>query len=497
MKKILALVVAVLLIVASMSVAFAQTVGTASDGTGSITIKNASKGEKYGVVKLFDATVDGKDAISYTGTIPEELSAFFTKDSAGVITKTEGVEDSALLAAVQAWAAKQTATETESDGTALTFAGLPYGYYAVKSSQGTVITIDSTNPNADVYDKNSKTITVKKEVNKESFSIGDPITYTGTFDTVNYLGEGENAKQVINYEIQDTLPEYLSDVTVTSITVGGEAITTQQFVDKKISIPWATEDAGSNPKTYTNLYKNGAKLIITYTAKLTSVTNINTADTNTISIHPTTWNGTTEEKPWDDKWQDDAVIKTYAVALKKIDKETQEALKGAQFTVKGLTVTGDAGEYTVTAYNSADDAAESATLDTDDNGMLYIVGLAADVELTVTEVKAPDGYNKLTAPITGVKPQLMTEAIYKTAGEIHYDAKGNVVSQSSSATRTETVQKNLTDLDANAVKIENNKGTELPSTGGMGTTIFYVVGAILVIGAGVVLIARRRMNSER
>ena len=58
----------------------AQTVGTATDGTGSITINNAAKGETYGVMKLFDATVGEGGAISYTGTIPDSLSAFFTKD---------------------------------------------------------------------------------------------------------------------------------------------------------------------------------------------------------------------------------------------------------------------------------------------------------------------------------------------------------------------------------------------------------------------------------
>jgi LPXTG-motif cell wall-anchored protein len=56
-----------------------------------------------------------------------------------------------------------------------------------------------------------------------------------------------------------------------------------------------------------------------------------------------------------------------------------------------------------------------------------------------------------------------------------------------------------TDVDASQltpyeVKVENHQGTELPSTGGIGTTIFYVVGAILVLGAGVVLITRRRMD---
>ena len=467
----------------------AQTEGTASAGTGSITINNAAKGETYSVVKLFDATVGSEGAISYTGNIPESLKEYFTKDSAGNISRAAGKTDDDIIAAVQAWAKDQTATSTaESDGSALTFAGLAYGYYAIKSSQGATITIDSTNPDAEVYDKNSKTITVKKTVDKESYSIGDTITYTASFDTVNWLGEAPNSKIVTKYVISDTLPEFLSDVKVTGITVDGTAIATQQFdSEKKITIPWVT---GTAPD-YTSLYKNGAKLVITYTAKLTSVTNINTADTNTVTIQPYVYD--TTEKPWEEKWQDDSEIKTYAAALKKTDGTNP--LPGAQFTIKGLTVSGSAGEYTVVSYNPADNAPESTVLDTDANGKLYILGLASDVKLTVTEYKAPDGYNKLTQPVE-VIPQLLTTKIYKASGSIKYDAKGNVIESSATATTTETVSKNLTDLDASAVEVVNNKGTELPSTGGMGTTWLYIIGVILLAGAGILLVTRRRMKAE-
>ena len=54
--------------------------------------------------------------------------------------------------------------------------------------------------------------------------------------------------------------------------------------------------------------------------------------------------------------------------------------------------------------------------------------------------------------------------------------------------------KNVADGSLTA-EIENKEGTALPSTGGIGTTIFYVLGAILVVGAGVVLVTRRRMSA--
>lgn len=95
-----------------------------------------------------------------------------------------------------------------------------------------------------------------------------------------------------------------------------------------------------------------------------------------------------------------------------------------------------------------------------------------------------------------LKPQVLEKTIYETSGERHYDSDGNLVSESSTAATTKTVEKNLSDLDVGALKIENNKGTLLPSTGGIGTTIFYVVGGILVIGAGILLVAKKRMSNR-
>ena len=486
MKKLFAIALVAAIVLSLGVTAMAQTVGTAADGKGSITVQNAAKGQTYKVFKLFDATV-GNGGIAYTGTIPDPLKDYFTEDSAGDSLKATGKSDEEIAAAVQAWGAKATGAvaEAKSDGSVLTFQGLDYGYYAVTSDQGAVVTVDSTTPNATIYDKNTTTVVVdSKATDKQSYSIGDTITYTATFSTANFLGEGVNSKQVTKYVISDTLPEFLSDVTVTSITVGGTAIATQSFdTNKQITIPWVNANGDS-------LYANGAKLVITYTAKLTKVVNVNGANINTITIQPYV-KTTTGDEPWSENWSKDKEITTYAAALKKVDAKTKESLTGAQFTVKGLTVTGSNGVYTVVSYNPAANAAESAALDTDANGMLYIIGLANDVELTVTESKAPAGYNKLTAPFT-LKPQVLEKTIYAESGTINYDAKDNVVSSSSTSTTTRTVERNLSELNAAAAVVDNNKGTELPSTGGIGTKIFYGVGAVLVIGAGVVLMGRKR-----
>lgn len=497
-KKLASVCLALVMALALAAPAFAA-------GTGSITIKNAAKGETYTIVKLFDASVTGTDggSIVYTGTIPDSLTDYFEKVNDYIQVKdTAKAEDGSLsadaVAALKDWAETQTATATQrGSGGELVFSGLDYGYYVVTTTQGTAITVTSTNPNAVVYDKNSKEPGITKTVDDPNVYIGQTVTYTTTATTANYLGAGKNAEIVTQYVIEDTLPAFLTDVTVTSITIGDVAYTVNgevpQFAavdghtNKAIVIPWATLTDGK----YVSKYNNGAQIVITYTATVTDQAVVDGAgNKNTVTLTPyTTPDSNTKPDPWDETWTDDEIIKTYAAALKKVD-ENGAPLAGAKFAANGLMVTGSKGNYTVTAYDP--DSTELGTvMETDDNGHLVIKGLPSDVTLTVKETEAPDGYNKLqgTIPLT---PTVIDEIVTVTSTTTYYDADGHVteaVTESSTTVITYNEK-----LKTAAFKVENNKGIELPSTGGIGTTIFYVVGGILVIGAGVVLVTKKRMG---
>lgn len=496
LKKILPFLLVAVILVAMSSAAFA------AGGTGTITVQNAAKGETYSIYKVFDATIsesqtDGKsDSIAYTftGDLPASLSGVFEKiGDTDYVQKKEGATDTAIFEALAAYVAGLTPTDSQvAQGGPLEFTDVPYGYYYVTSSLGSTATVTSNNPDAVIYDKNTEEPSADKTVDQTSYSIGDTITYTATFETSNYLGEGENSKQVVEYVISDTLPEFISDVTVTSITIGGQTVTTQQFdADGKITIPWATKNADN---TYTSLYDQGAQIIIEYEGTLTSTVNIGTANTNTIEIQPNVDNGSGGKEPWNESWNDSTEIKTYAAAIKKTDGTNP--LPGAQFTIQGLVVEKlSDGVYQVVSYDP-ESTDQSAVLDTDADGKLYIVGLASDVSLTVTEYRAPDGYNLLTETKT-LTPQILSTEIITEDGTRYYDADGNLVSEEVNSSTSETVVRNLDDLDAQALEIVNNKGTTLPETGGIGTTIFYIVGAVLVLGAGVILFVRRRMIHEK
>ena len=508
MKKIASMLL-ILTVVLTMTVgtAFAQSVDSGKGGTASITIDNASKGETYTVVKLFDASVTGKadGSIVYTGSIPESLNAYFEKDgnyikATDAAKAADGGLSEAAVTAMKAWAEGQTADASAvADGSDLVFTNLPYGYYVITTSQGAAITVSSTNPTATVYDKNSKQPGILKSVDDDNVYIGQTVTYTTTANTANYLGTGANSEIVTQYVIEDTLPEFLTDVTVTSITIGGADYKVDGAVpqfdnvsghtNKAIVIPWATKNAGK----YVNNYDNGAQIVITYTATVTDKAVVDgDGNKNEVILTPyTTPNDTTEPDPWKETWKDDEVIKTYAAALKKVD-ENHEALAGAKFAANGLTVTGSKGNYTVTAYNPASDA-QGTVMETDDNGHLVIKGLPSDVTLSVKETEAPAGYNILKDPVS-LKPTVISETVTVTSTTTYYDADGN---ETNEVTETSTTVITYNDkLKEAAVAVVNNKGLELPSTGGIGTTIFYVLGAVLVIGAGVLLVTRRRMNKN-
>ncbi|MGM9590618.1 MAG: isopeptide-forming domain-containing fimbrial protein [Faecousia sp.] len=507
-KKLASLLLALVMVFALATTAFAQTVDSAKGGSASITIKNASKGETYAVVKLFDASVTGKEdgSIVYTGNIPDSLSAFFEKDEFGYITATDAAkgDDSnlsvAAVTALKAWAENHTAdASATSTGGDLVFTNLPYGYYVVTTTQGAAITVDSTNPNATVYDKNSKEPGIVKSVDDADVYIGQTVTYTTTATTTNYLGVGKDAEIVTQYVIEDTLPAFLTDVTVTQITIGGAEYkvngevpqfeTVAGHTNKAIVIPWATKD--DNGKYISN-YNNGAQIVITYTAKVTdqAVVDGDGNKNEVILTAYTTPDDDTSPDPWGETWKDDEIIKTYAAALKKVD-ENGSPLAGAKFAANGLTVTGSKGNYTVTAYDP--NATELGTvMETDDNGHLVIKGLPSDVTLTVVETEAPAGYNKLKDPIS-LTPTIIGETVTVTSKTVYYDEDGNVV-ETETETSTTTITYNEK-LKTAAYKIENKKGTELPSTGGMGTTIFYVVGSILVLAAVVLLVTKKRMST--
>lgn len=497
-RKLTSLLLALVMVFAlAVTVAADGTTGTT--GTGSITISNAAKGETYTIYKLFDATVseDGK-SIAYTGTVPDSLKTYFTADGNGYISATADATDGAnmsdgLKTALKDWTKTATATtKATSDGSALNFNGLAYGYYVVTTTQGDMlISVDSTMPDVTIVDKNSSAPKdLSKTADSDNVSIGDTVTYTVRFKTSNYYGAGEDAKEIVFYNIEDTLPDFLSDVKVTSIIVDNDgndtttddrADVTAQFAKKKIVIDWYDE---ANSKF---LYNNGATVTITYTAKVTDNAAIDgNGNTNKVTVTWTTKNGT---EPGPGELKQEETIYTYAIALKKVNNKGT-ALPGAvfEFPFYVNSVPDANGAYTYAGTAEGDGLTKQIT--TPESGVIIVKGVKSG-SYEITEVTAPAGYNKLTAPVTVKAVQTGSSSTHTT---VYLDENGNITNTETG--KTTRVNVDIDTIAATAVVVVNKAGTELPSTGGMGTTIFYVLGAVLVVGAGVLLVTKKRMSQS-
>ena len=495
-RKLASLLLALVMVFALATTAFAQDV-TVTGGTGSITISNAAKGETYTIYKLFDATVNADgSSIAYTGDIPESLKTYFTADKNGYISATADATDGenmseGLKAALKTWTATATAAKTaESDGSALNFKELAYGYYVVTTTQGNMlISVDSTMPNAAIVDKNSSTPkNLSKTASEDNVYIGDTVTYTVRFKTSNYYGAGTNAKEILSYTIEDTLPEFLKDVKVTSIIVdddGNDTTTTDRTTvtaqfneDKKIVIDWYDE---ANNQF---LYDNGATITITYTAVVTEKATIDGAgNTNKVTV---TWTTKDGEPPVPGKLEEEKTIYTYAIALKKVNDKgvnLPDAVFEFPFYVKS---TPDANGAYIYAGTTAE-AGLTNKITTPADGVIVVKGVKSG-SYEIKEDIAPAGYNKLTEPVTveAVKTGEITTHI-----TVYLDKDGNKVDENAKVTE---VKVDIDTIAATAVVVVNKAGTELPSTGGMGTTLFYVLGGVLVLAAVVLLVTKKRMS---
>ena len=496
-KKAISILLTLLMVVGMMSTfAFAQTVSVTGSDTGdaTITINNASKGETYSIYKIFNAKITGTTggAITYQKLNDSQvLPNGFEINGAGNIEAGTTVTDATVGDILKSYVKAENMTpvaSVESTGSTLEFTGLSYGYYYITSTQGAAVTVTSTNKNATVNDKNGTTPggdKYKKTVaaGEENVYIGQTVHYTVTYPTTNYIGNGASAKKVTKYQVSDNLPNFLSNVKLTSVklypakdknnkkygsdgyTATGSAIFTS---DELTNLNFGNSDGKTGTFDITWVDANGDSK---YTNGSIIVIESGLAETNEITI------------------------KSYALAIKKVD-EKGNALTGATFHLPKYKLVKSTTESVANGMNVyyVDGLAEGGTdFEVGANGIVLIKGIKAASDVEITEKVAPSGYNKLPGEIK-VPVSLLTTTT--TTVTIYKDAKGNVVNTEREST-THEEETLLSNVGASAYVVVNTTGSQLPSTGGIGTTIFYLIGAILVIGAGVVFVTRRRMHSDK
>ena len=449
MKKIVALLLATVMVMAMGISVFAA-------GTGSITITPPENVDTdatitYNVYKVFDADGNGT-AISYKLVSGKTAApAGFTVDEAGNVTYagTAGATEltQADIDAIAAYVANDdpVATFTSTGGAAAVAENLPNGYYYITTTTGTVVTIDSTNPSAQVEDKNivpgvDKTITGASSMDEDGKKA---LAQVGT--VVDYKAEITVGKGQKGYVFKDTMGTGLTYV-ANSLTVAGMTADTD----------YTLEVSGQN---ITVTFKDDAikglaqdsKITVTYQATVTSDALTVNAAKNTATISYGNNSEFTSEPS-------ETEVYNAKFTVTKKDGNNQP-LADAGFVIKNADNRYYKLDNGVVTWVDTIDAADEHKSDAQ-GAVPAFTGLA-DGTYTLIEKTVPAGYNK-------------------AADSTFTIAKGDYTTTNLEQTATVT----------------NNSGEELPSTGGIGTTIFYIIGAILVIGAGVVLVTRRRMNVQ-
>lgn len=186
--------------------------------------------------------------------------------------------------------------------------------------------------------------------------------------------------------------------------------------------------------------------------------------------------------------EDKVIVFTYELDTTKVDgQDNTKKLEGAEFKLhnadnKWAIVN---SENKVTGWSDTEEG--GSTLTSDEKGLFKVIGLD-DGTYYLKETKAPTGYNLLSSEITVVITATTTN------GQTWTDGHASSALTKLAVTADGKAGTGNTSTGVADITVANNKGSTLPETGGMGTTIFYVLGTILVLGAAIMLITKRRMN---
>ncbi|MCC8127198.1 MAG: SpaH/EbpB family LPXTG-anchored major pilin [Clostridiales bacterium] len=474
LRKLVSMILAVVIVFAMSSTAFAAT----------ITIENTTTDKTYTAYKIFDATVDSDDSTNVSYTIDSgsvwysTISAatdVFTLVQAGensttyYVIKKDNVTDAQVLAVFASVpdGATEAATNT-GNGRQLTLNVEDAGYYYITTNSGAGVTITTTTGTITVYDKTQTPGSeLEKTANDTKAQIGDTVTYTITSNVPTYEGETPIEK----YTFTDTLSEGLdapdeSKVTVKIKNGDGNEIDTGNAIE--ISVSGQTITITYELADITN-YPADATIEISYTATVNAKAGY--ANGNEVSH---TWNENSTGET------DTETVYTYGFNLQKVDGSNSTIqLSGAKFKLYTNATGGTAISFTKTV--NGDDVIYTVDPEGTETeievGYATIKGLDADVTYYLEETQAPDGYN-MVGGRTAV-----------TVGQSETTGEGDEAVTTYSY-NTET------GINTSKTTIENNAGSSLPSTGGIGTTIFYIVGGVLVLGAAVLFVTKRRLSNE-
>lgn len=493
-KKIAAIMFAFMMVV-SMS----TNVSAEGTNNGTITINNAVDEQTYTIYKLLDlesytpdpGTDDGiysykpnKLWKKFIETAVDSASTnYFRINENGYATWNGDTTDSrkaefaqkALAYAKDAANGITNNGSTKATGTTVSFSGLSLGYYLVDSSVGTLCSLDTTKPAATIREKNGvpsvdKIITsggvVSADGKSNSANIGDTVYFKTTITA-------QPGAQ--NYVLHDKMTDGLTFNNKVEVKKGESTVESSKYTLNTTGLTDGCAFEIEFKTDFCDTLNANDTITVTYSAVLNEKAEIGNVDKNKNETwlkygdsqntqHKTTTTKTFEMnvfKFYKDKKNSDKET-GLAGATFKLTKDSQDAENIGFVKTSNKTATNDV--YRVAKKG---EAGTVTTITSPNSGEFTIQGLGAGTYY-LTETQQPAGYNKLANAIKV---------------EITNDGKVQVEKP-----------EGLTTVDK--VEVENKSGTVLPSTGGAGTTMIYLIGAVLVLGSGVVLATKRRVKNK-
>lgn len=479
MKKLMAALLAVAMVCAMAIPAWAA--GGTTAGTGSITIDKAVSGETYTIYKMFDLNSYDPTAGTYSYTVVSAWEDFFKDGAAGNSyitlenghpTWVKGAQAADFAKAALAYATEKNITATKKEtatSNTVSFTGLDLGYYLVDTSLGALCGLDTTKPDATINEKNEVPDIDKKVADSEGNWVTENTAKIG--DTVNYKVTITVQTANNRYVLHDTMSEGLTfNKDSVKVTVGTEEVATTNYDVVTTGIGTETFNVKFKDE-YIATLAAGTKIEVTYSAVVNAKAKVD-SDKNTNEAHLVYGNKHETEKH-------ETKTYLYEFDLIKFSGSTKKLLGGAQFKLYDA----ETGGNEIKLVKNEDDTYRVATatetpvayIETVAGKTVKISGLDKKVYY-LEETVPPAGYNGLTQR---VKVDLSTGSKKVTAGYFN------------DGTYDESLASSI-----GGVAVVNNAGTTLPGTGGIGTTIFYVIGGGLMAAAAILLITKKRMENH-
>ena len=482
-KKFMAALLAVALLCAMAVPAFAAE-GTAT-GSGTITIDKAINGETYSAYKIFNvisSKMETDGSMTYVYTVADRWADFFNQSEVKnyVSVDTHGqptwVESKKSVADLQAFAKLAltyastngiTGKTATAAGNQAVINGLAAGYYVVSTTAGSLCVLNTNGSDLKIDEKNeAPTIDKKIDGSKSTndAAIGDVVNYTVTIHA---------KKGATGYVLTDTMTKGLT-FNRDSLTVKVGATTLAENTHYTVAVDAAATDGSTKftvtfKDTYLNTIDGDTDIVVSYTATV-----------NKDAVIGTTGNTNTAQLKYGNNSTVESTTTTYSYKFDLVKTDnSKKLLTGAKFklydsqtstTPVKLIKDATTGNYRV-AETSESGAVDEIVIDS--FKAVTISGLNKKTYY-LEETLAPAGYNKLTErqSVELGKEGFVADATINNSG-------------SEGATWTE-----------GGVQVINNTGATLPSTGGMGTTLFYVIGGGLMVAAVVLLVTKKRMENK-